>query len=172
VRRLLSACLAAVLLVAGCSHGPSAQQWATSVCGALAPWRTALTDLNTRAADQMAQSTTVDQTRQNLIDLVTDARDATETARASVAAAGVPDVDSGAQVAQSFSDSLAQTRDAYAQAETDLRALPGDDEETFYDGVVAVLDRLTTAYQKAGDSLSTLDSPKLKAAFDSAPECQ
>ena len=172
MRRLLFACLAVVLVVAGCSHGPSAQQWTTSVCGALAPWRTALTDLNSRAADQMAQTTTVEQTRQNLIDLVTDARDATETARAAVVAAGVPDVDGGAEVAQSFADSLARTRDAYAQAETDLRALSGDDEKTFYDGVVAVLDRLTTAYQQAGDSLSTLNSPKLQAAFDSAPECQ
>jgi hypothetical protein len=172
VRRLLIAFLAAVLLVAGCSHGPSAQQWAASVCGALKPWRSALTDLNSRAAGQMAQTTTTGQTRQNLVALVADARDATETARAAVAAAGVPDVDGGDQVAHSFEQSLAQTRDAYAQAGTDLQALPGDNEQTFYDGVVAVLDRLSTAYKRAGDSLSTLNSPKLQAAFNSVPECQ
>jgi hypothetical protein len=104
--------------------------------------------------------------------LVGDARDATEVARAAVVAAGVPDVDGGAAVADGFAASLAETRDAYAGAETELRALPGADETTFYDGVVEVLNRLNQRYEQGGLDLTNLDSPQLREAFDRLPECR
>lgn len=162
-----------VLALVGCSSSAlSADAWAVSVCNALAPWRTQITDLNQRAAVQMAQTSTVEQTRRNLADLVADAGDVTETARAAVAAAGVPDVSGGETVARGFERSLRTLRDAYAAAAEDLRALPGNDETAFYDGVVDVMDRLNRQYEQAGAELSELDSPELRAAFDRAPECQ
>ena len=142
------------------------------MCNALTPWRNQITDLNQRAAIQMGQASTADQTRRNLVALVTDARDATETARAAVAAAGVPDVSGGETVARGFERSLTTMRDAYAGAAEDLQSLPGNDETAFYDGVVEVMDRLTREYEQAGAELSELDSPELRAAFDRAPECQ
>ena len=54
----------------------------------------------------------------------------------------------------------------------DLRRLPGADETAFYDGVIDVMDRLNRQYEQAGEKLSELDSPQLRAAFDRAPECQ
>jgi hypothetical protein len=161
-----------LVFVAGCSKGPSAQQWAGSVCAALGPWRATITDLNRRAADQMAQAKTPAETKQNLVALVADARDATEKARAAVAAAGVPNVQGGASIASSFADTLARTRDAYAAAETELQALAGDEQSAFYDGVVAVLDRLNQSYQASGVELTNLDSPQLREAFDRLPECR
>jgi hypothetical protein len=172
MRRLSVMGVTAVLVLLGCSSGPSADSWAAAVCGALAPWRTAITGLNQRAADQMAQTTTIEQTRQNLLALVGDARDATETARASVAGAGVPEVDGGARIAEGFAASLAQTRDAYAAAESELSALPGDDETAFYDGVIEVLNRLNRRYEQAGVELAGLDSPQLRSAFERVSECR
>jgi hypothetical protein len=163
---------ALAVLLAGCSSGPSAQEWASTVCGALAPWRSTIADLNQRAADQMAQATTAEQTRQNLVALVTDARDATEQARAAVAGAGVPDVDGGAGVAGAFTAALADMRDAYGAAGAELLGLPAADETAYYDGVVAVMQRLRTRYEQAGAALGTLDSPELKDAFQRLPECQ
>jgi hypothetical protein len=173
VRGILLAVVLTGALV-GCSSpaGPGAQPWAASVCATLATWRSAITDLNQRAAAAMNATTTTEQTRANLLELVAGARDATEDARAAVAAAGVPAVEGGEQVAHGFTESLAKTRDAYAGAEADLRALPAQDETTFYDGVVAVLGRLSAEYDKAGRDLQTLDSPALRQAFDNTPECQ
>jgi hypothetical protein len=177
VRRLLLCTLTPLvllplLLLPGCSSGPSSQDWASKVCSALAPWRVAITDLNRRASEQMANATTPDQTRENLIALVADARDATETARAAVAAAGIPDVAGGAEVAAGFIASLTQTRDAYATAREELLGLSADDETAFYDGVVDVLDRLNRRYQASGLELSELNSPELRDAFDHVPECR
>jgi len=152
--------------------GPGAGPWAAKVCGALATWRTSITDLNQRAAVEMTGSTTPDQTRANLLDLVAGAREATETARVAVAAAGVPPVAGGEQVAHGFTESLARTRDAYAGAEAELRAMSTQDESAFYDGVVEVLGQLTAEYDEAGQALATLNSPELREAFDNTAECR
>ncbi len=152
--------------------GPGAGPWAATVCGALATWRTAITDLNQRAAVEMTATTTPDQTRTNLLDLVAGARDATETARVAVAAAGEPPVTGGDRVANGFTESLARTRDAYAGAEAELRTMSTVDESAFYDGVVEVLGRLTEEYDAAGQELAALNSPELREAFDSTPECR
>lgn len=162
-----------VLAPAGCSRsGPPPETWVVTVCQALTPWRTEITQINQRAALQMAQATTVEQTRSNLVALVTNARDATETARAAVAAAGVPDAPGGESVARGFEQSLAATRDAYATAAEHLLALPGNDEAAFYDGVVDVMERLNRQYEEAGADLAEMDSPQLRTAFEQAPECQ
>ena len=170
--RLLIGTVACLLALTGCSSGPSANAWAATVCGALGPWRITIADLNQQAATQMATATTSAQTRANLIALVSGARQASETARAAIAAAGVPDVAGGEEVARGFEASLAGTRDAYAQAEADLAALPTSDENAFYDGVAAVMTRLTDRYDRNGLSLEGLDSPELKQAFDGLAECR
>ncbi len=173
MRRILVGTAALLMFLAGCSEPrPSADVWVASVCGALAPWRAAITDLNQSAGMQITQTSTVEQTRANLVDLVADSREATEAARAAVAAAGLPDVPGGEEVARRFEEVLVKTRDAYAAAESDLLALPGDDETAFYDGVIAVMGRLSDEYERAGAELSNLDSPELRAAFDRAPECR
>ena len=171
-RRLLAGLVVCLLALAGCSSGPSADEWATAVCGALVPWRTSIDELNREAATQMATATTSEQTRENLLQLLSGARQASETARATIAAAGVPDVEGGEAVAHGFEASLAGTRDAYAQAEADLAALPTTDDTTFYDGVTAVLSRLTDQYGDSGIDLAGLDSPELRQAFDGIDECR
>jgi hypothetical protein len=171
-RRVLAGVAVCMLALTGCASGPSAQEWATAVCGALAPWRTTIDELNQQAATQMATATTGAQTRENLMTLFSGARQASETARATIAAAGVPDVDGGEAAAQGFEATLAGTRDAYAQAEADLAALATSDDAAFYDGVTAVLTRLTDQYEGSGIALAGLDSPELKQAFDGIAECR
>ncbi len=136
----------ALLVLAGCGSGPSAQDWAGQVCGALTPWRASIADLNTQAQRQISANSTPAQTQATLLALVRGGQDASETARAAVAAAGTPDVAGGEEVAGRFVTSLADTRDAYAHAHADLAALSTADAATFYDGVAAVLTTLTTEY--------------------------
>lgn len=173
MRRLLTVALTAVIILGGCSRSSlSPDVWVASVCNALATWRATITELNQRAATAMTHVTTIEDTRRTLVNLVSHARDATETARAAVEAAGVPDVSGGESVAQAFERSLASTRDAYDTASKSLQALPGGDPTAFYDGVVDVMDRLMRRYEQASADLSVLDSPELRAAFERSPECQ
>ena len=92
----------------------------------------------------MASATTPGQTRENLL----GPADAAARTRArppgpTVVAAGVPDVDGGAEMARPLRRPRStRVRDAYRHARTDLAALPTADATSFYDGVVAVLGRL------------------------------
>jgi hypothetical protein len=172
MRRLLTVALT-VVLVAGCSRSSlSPDVWVATVCNTLASWRATITELNQRAAATMTRVTTIEETRRTLVGLVSDARDATEAARAAVEAAGVPDVSGGETVARAFERSLASTRDAYEAAAKSLRDLPGGDGTAFYDGVVDIMERLRRRYEQASEDLSVLDSPELRAAFERAPECR
>lgn len=163
---------AVILLTAGCDSGVPAAQWAGQVCAAVKPWRARIADLNSQAQQQMSTATTPQQTRDNLSALFAGGRDASETARAAVVAAGVPDVDGGDRVAQRFADALARARDAYAHARSDLQGLATTDAGAFYDGVVAMLGRLQTEYAASGIDTSNLDSPELRQAFDGIDQCR
>jgi hypothetical protein len=161
-----------VTLVAGCGGGPSPQDWAGQVCQALTPWRTTIDDLNAQTATRMASATTSTQTRDSLVALLGGGESASETARAAVVAAGVPDVDGGDRVAERFVASLAGTRDAYARARRDLQAVSTADDATFYDGVAAVMSRLNDEYRASALDTTNLDSPELRQAFDGATSCR
>ena len=89
-RALVALVLAAVVLTGCGGGGVPHRTWVTSVCQALTPWRDRITALNGQAATQMKSATTPAQTRANLLSLLDGARQATEDARARVAAAGVP----------------------------------------------------------------------------------
>jgi hypothetical protein len=172
MRRAVWIAALAVGLVAGCGGGPSPQDWAGQVCTALGPWRTQIDDLNSQAATRMASATTSTQTRDSLVALVSGGESASETARAAVEAAGVPDVDGGDQVAQRFVESLTGTRDAYARAKRDLEALSTADDTAFYDGVTAVMSRLDDEYRASAVDTTNLDSPELRQAFEGAASCR
>lgn len=170
--RRAAAVVAVLLLLAGCGGGVSATDWAGRVCAAVKPWRTQIAELNAKAQQQMATATTPGQTRDNLLALLTGGEDASESARAAVVAAGVPDVDGGADIAGRFAVALTRSRDAYHHARTDLAALPTADAATFYDGVVAVMDRLRTEYAASGLDTSNVDSVALRDAFDGVDQCR
>jgi hypothetical protein len=160
------------LVGGGCSSGSAAEDWAGQVCTALAPWKAAIADLNSRGGQQMTGATSVAQTRESLDGLLAGAESATETARAKVQAAGVPDVHGGAAVAASFVTSLTGVRDAYTRAKADLMALPAADDKAFYDGVVLIMATLNEEYNRSAVDLDGLNSPELKSAFESTPACR
>lgn len=171
MRAVGTACLA--LLVVSCGGGgPTAEEWAGRVCGALTPWRTEISQLNAEAQREISGAGTAAATQASLLELLSGAEEASRTALAEVTAAGVPDVAGGAEVARTFAISLGQTGDAYALASQELAALPTEDETAFYDGVAAVLSRLNAAYIRSGVEAAQAQSPELSAAFDGSPQCQ
>jgi hypothetical protein len=164
--------VALVITLGGCSGSPSPRAWAASVCTALSPWRTEIGTLTTRTQQQMTAETTPAQAKENLMRLFGGAEDASEKARAGVEKAGVPDVDQGKQVADSFKSSLSAMRDAYGRAKTGIAALAVSPAKTFYTQVAAVVATLQTEYSKSELDTSKLDSKELSQAFDEVPECR
>jgi hypothetical protein len=164
--------LALAVTLGGCSSAPAPRAWAASVCTALAPWRTEIGTLTTRTQQQMTAATTPAQAKENLMRLFGGAESASETARAGVQEAGVPDVDHGAQVAQSFTTSLSAMRDAYGRAKSGIDALATSPTKTFYTQVGAVVDKLNADYEQSELDTSRLSSKELEAAFDEVPECR
>ncbi len=173
--RSVALCLSVVLglAVAGCAGGgPAPRAWASSVCRALGPWRTEIGTLTTRTQQQMTTKTTAVQAKENLVRLFGGAQAASETARAEVERAGVPDVDHGDRVAAGFTASLSAMRDAYGRARAGIEALATEPPDTFYTKVGGVVETLNKEYAQSGLDTSRLDSTELKRAFDEVPECR
>jgi hypothetical protein len=164
--------LALAVTLSACASAPGPRTWAASVCTALGPWRTEIGTLTARAQQQMTAATTPAQAKENLMRLFGGAATASEKARAGVAEAGVPDVDHGKQVAESFEASLGAMRDAYGRAKTGIGGLATSPAKDFYTRVATVVDTLTAEYSDSGLDTSRLDSKELSQAFDEVPECR
>jgi hypothetical protein len=148
-----------------------ARSWTTSVCRTLAPWRRQITSLNQEAARAMSSATTPQQTRDNLIRLLSGARQASEETRAKIGAAGVPAVPGGDRVASRFEAALAGMRDAYGRALAAVQAIPTGDAKAFYDRVASTLETLNKEYTQASINSDDLGSDVLRKEFDEVPEC-
>jgi hypothetical protein len=175
-RALVALALVALALAGGAcgSAGPAGvphRTWVTGVCAALHPWRDRFTQLNGQAADQMKGATTPEQAKANLVTLLGGVRQATEDARAKVAAAGVPDVADGAAIAQRFVDALAAVRDAYGTAQQTVQGLSTSDSAGFYRQVSTAMDTLSTDYKRAGLDVGKLASADLRKDFGEVPAC-
>jgi hypothetical protein len=162
--------LAAILVLAGCGGGPPARVWAARVCDALVPWRARIGELTTGTQQQMTARTTPAQAKENLVRLLGGAESASETARASLVEAGVPDVDRGDAIAGAFVATLTSVRDAYGRARRTIEGL--ETGPAFYDGVGAAVSTLDDEYKAGTLDTSTLDSLELRRAFDEVPECR
>lgn len=170
-----AATLAALLAlgpVAACGGGSPPARWAADVCAALSPWRARIQALNAQAQQQLAAATGPAQARAGLLELLRGAQEASETARAALVAAGVPDTPGGAEIAASFTASLATIRDAYARARRDLELLPEQDATAFYDRVIAIFGQLSRDYAAASPDPDQVGSTDLRRAFEEVEQCR
>jgi hypothetical protein len=166
----LVAALSASLVA--CSHTTGPRTWAASVCTALAPWRAEISTLTDRTQEQMTAETSPAQAKENLVRLFGGAETASEQARAGVERAGVPDVDSGAEVARSFTGALSGMRDAYGRARSGIESLATTPQKAFYERVSTVVEKLNSEYEQSALDTGKLSSVELKQAFDEVPECR
>ncbi|RIV36988.1 hypothetical protein [Micromonospora radicis] len=169
----LTVVLATLVLLAGCgASGPSPRTWAASVCSALTPWRAEISKLTNSTNEQMTAQTTPAQAKENLVRLFGGAEQASEEARRKVEQAGVPTVESGAEISAGFRASLASMRDAYGRARSTIDGLGTGEAGAFYDGVRAAVTTLQADYDASALDTSRLSSEELRRAFDEVPECR
>lgn len=170
--RALVPLLLAGLLFAACGNRPAPAAWAASVCTALTPWRAEISSLTERTERQMNAATTPAQAKENLVRLLRGAEEASEAARARVAAAGVPDVDNGEEISRSFVESLAGARNAYQHARVAVEAAAVEDPSAFYAEVEAAMNTLNEEYGRSALDTTRMHSVQLRQAFDEVPECR
>lgn len=170
--RVLVAVLLLGLVLAACGNRPAPAAWAASVCAALTPWRAEISALTERTQRQMAAATTPAQAKENLVRLLSGAEEASEAARARVAAAGVPDVDNGEEVSRSFVASLTGARDAYGRAKAAVEKAAVQDASAFYAEVEATMKTLNEEYRRSALDTTKVHSVELRQAFDEVPECR
>jgi hypothetical protein len=164
--------VALTVTLGGCSGSPSSRAWAASVCTALAPWRTEIGTLTTRAQQQISAETTPAQAKENLTRLFAGAEESSAKALQGVEEAGVPDADNGRAIADSFRSSLSAIRDAYGRAKTGIDGLATTPAKAFYAQVATVVQTLSSEYAESDLDTSNLASKELSAAFDDLPECR
>jgi hypothetical protein len=148
----------------------AAATWAGAVCTALSPWRTEIDSLMTRAQQRMDTASNADQAKTGLLELLGGAENASEQARAKVAAAGEPDAENGKKAAAEFTDTLRRTRDAYGKAKQSVTTLQTADSKKFYDGVTVAFGQLDKDYGAL--NLDKVKSPELQKAFDEVEACK
>jgi hypothetical protein len=158
----------------GCGgrDGVDPKAWARSVCNALSPWRTEISDLTAKAQEKLGAATTAGQAKANVVALLAGAEESSEKARRGVAGAGVPAVDGGDQIAKHFAASLEKARDAYGHAKTTVSALSTQDSKSFYANVKTAFATLNDEYAKSALDTEHVGSKDLQRAFDEVPECR
>jgi hypothetical protein len=167
--------VAALVLGATACGGPDGvepKQWARQVCTALTPWRAEITDLTSKAQQQLGAARTPAETKTNIVDLLAGAEASSEKARAGVSGAGVPAVDDGPKVAEQFTSSLTKARDAYGNAKRTVSGLATDSEKTFYGDISKAFTTLKNEYERSAIDPSHVGPTDLQEAFDEVPECR
>ncbi len=164
---------ALAVLLAGCGHdGVAPRDWASRVCQALTPWTEEIATLTQDTQTEMSKATTPQQAKTSIVGLLRGAEDASEDARRGVEVAGVPAVDDGERIAREFRAALSSARDAYGKARKSIEKLSTKSADTFYDGVVAAMDKLSKDYDAGELDTDRISSEELQTAFDEAPDCQ
>ncbi|GIG58801.1 hypothetical protein Lfu02_31730 [Longispora fulva] len=142
------------------------------MCVSVRTWQVKVGQLTKNAQDSMATAKNPHEAQQSLLGLLGGAETASETARATVVGAGVPDVDRGSQFADQLAKAIAAARDAYGKARRSIAGLPTTEDKPFYDGVTSAMETLKQEYQPESANPAKLDSPELKKAFTTAQSCQ
>ncbi|NUS73431.1 MAG: hypothetical protein HOQ05_08510 [Corynebacteriales bacterium] len=147
------------------------RQWAKKVCGAIGPMSKELTELQQSVSTTIDQAADVDTKKRELVTLFTEGEKLTNEALREVERAGVPDVDNGRVIADSFVKALISTRDSFEQGRLAIEKLPTDDSTQFDSGVVTAFEDMSEKNNESTSAFAEVKAPELDQAFSELPEC-
>jgi hypothetical protein len=149
----------------------AAEEWASSVCGALTDWQGSIT----ASPPDVSDPTDLEATKQELTGFLDGVISSTESLVSEVEAAGVPDVEQGDAIASDFQSALESVRDSFSQARSEVESLSTDDPGGFSTSLSEIGTALTQAGTEASTAISELGTTYpdsgIDEAFASAPEC-
>jgi len=154
------------------SESVAASAWVKDFCGALTTWKSTLT---TNVPD-FSNVSDVASVKTTLADYLGNVVDSTKTLVSDVQAAGTPDVPDGEAIVADLKAELTKVGDAFANAKSEVAALPTDDVSALTSGLTKISDEITDAGDDASDALGDLDekypnSSALSEAAANEPTC-
>lgn len=184
--------IAMVAFIAGCSKSKTStstvetpsptsilsplQQWSLNVCNAVNNWDSQIATITSDLTTSIAGSLLAGQARTAVQDKISQGAQATQQMVSDLAAAGLPPLQQGAQVASELNGLSSRVSAATAQLKIDAAAVPTDNAQDFAKGISALAAQLSAVFadvQSTINRIETLD-PKgeLDQALASVPQCR
>ena len=149
------------------------EQYVADFCGAMVDWQTSIQTLSTDFRENVFLSDLPpDQKRDELATYLSELRGLTEDFISEVEAAGTPDVEGGADVADQFLSGFQQLTGAIEGVEAQVSDLPTDSEEAFTTAAQELVGQIQTSFQTIGDGLTQIESDPIDQAFTEEESCQ
>jgi hypothetical protein len=179
-RTIAVAVIAAVPLVgfspdAAGAKTVSPQQWMRSLCTALSDWQGTLENASTDLDDALSATTDLPTAKTTVVDFLSQAVDATDTAIADLRGAGVPDTTNGKKIRARLLKGFGKAQAIFAEAEANAEGLPTDDLTSFKQagqGIAADISNGGNEVEAGFGGISGLDKgDKLGKAAKSVKAC-
>jgi len=155
--RAIAVITLAALPVVGLSAAPagaktvSPQQWSTKFCTALSDWLNTIQGSSTDVKDALSNTTDLAAAKTTLVDFLSQAVDATDTAIGDVKAAGTPKTTNGAKISAAFVSALGRAKKLFEKAEADAENLPTDSAASFSSAATEI----ATAISEGGSEIDS-----------------
>lgn len=137
LRRTLALAVVVAVPLVGLAAAPAGaktvtpQKWAPSFCTALGNWENTIQSSATDVKSALANTSDLAGAKTTLVDFLSQAIDATDTAITDVKAAGTPATTNGAKIQAAFVKALTQAKSIFTKAEASSEQLSTDDATTF-----------------------------------------
>lgn len=148
-----------------------ARQWAKKVCGAVVPMSTELSQLQQSVSGTIGGVTDLATKKRELVTIFTKGEKLTNDALRKVERAGVPDVENGRVIADTFVKALISARESFKAGKQAIGKLPTTDQAAFDSGVVTAFEDMSEENSKTTSAFSEVKAPELDKAFTELPEC-
>ena len=135
--RAIAIATMAVIPVVGLSAAPAGaktvtpQKWAAGFCTALSTWQDSIKASSADVTSALSDTTDLQKDKTTLVDFLSQAIDATDTAIADVKAAGVPKTTNGAKIQAALIKGFGKAKTIFTKAESDSETLSTDDAASF-----------------------------------------
>ena len=188
--RLLVIALASVMVFAACggddgggeedggggletsSEEVPVEDYVADFCGAMVDWQGSIQELSTDFRDNVfASEIPPEDKKEELGNYLEGLHGITEDFIGEVEAAGTPDVDGGAEVAEQFLSGFRQLTTAIEDVQGQVDELPTDSDETFTTAGQALVGQIQTSFQSIGDGLTNIESAPIDEAFTQEEAC-
>ncbi len=169
-----------VVAAAGCGGGGTpANEWVADVCEGMTSWVGELGRGSENLNDDIDSLERNDFVglKELTVAFVDRAVDATEVLLDRIEEAGVPAVDDGADVADTFLTAIGEVRDVFADVRDGIAGLPTDDPRALargLEGFAAAIGENTAAAAEVLEEARAagLGGPELAEAFEEEPACE
>lgn len=173
-KAIVPALVAIALLLAACGGGSSspnavpADEYATSVCGAMKDW---LTTMQSEAEKMPTSFADTDEAKTAVTDFFSAIVASTDTMATAIKDAGVPDVDGGEEAAAALNETFTNVKTLFTDAQTKIEGMSTDDQAAFGAALTEVGTSMSDASSQATSGLSSITNADLNEAFSTNETC-